>query len=244
MREMLKNVSQLLADRFNENLLRKLLLITVFTAVYHISHAQIIRDKRFVRAKKKWKVIGSFDGRRSLIIDQTVNIGGIRLGVQFKNNFRFGNGIYGFQEPIKIPRMLNKPNLNSTAAQEYIDYTYITWFFEPILYRFRRWQFSIPVCAGQGNATTRLVDNQNLLIKSSEKMGYLAEAAFYAENKVFWWIGIGSGIGYRRILTRNIIDDNKFNGPYYQLAVKLYLGQIARRVFAKKDKPEEDDDDD
>lgn len=224
--------------------MRYIVIIISFLFLTTNLQAQIFRDKRFVRAKNKWKVIASFDGRRSLIINQTVKIGGVRLGVQYKNNFRFGNGLYGFQEAIKIPRLLKNPNNKTTAAQEYIDYTYITWFFEPILYRFRRWEFSIPLCVGQGNAKTRLVDNQNILIRSKDKKGYLAEAAFYAENKIFWWIGIGSGIGYRRILTSDIIDDNKFNGPYYQLAIKLYLGQIARRTFGKKEKPQVDDDDD
>lgn len=46
---------------------------------------------------------------------------------------------------------------------------------------------------------------------------------------------MGGGIGYRKVLNTEIIAGKRLNGPYYQLAVKIYFGEIVRRVFSKKD---------
>ena len=178
-----------------------------------------------------------FDGRRSLIASQNVKIGGIRTGMQFKNLFRTGIGFYGFAEPIKKEIMFTK-NGENRRAEESLQYGYATLFFEPILYRFRKWEFSLPTALGAGKARLALTDSAGTVLKYKEGGAGFFEIAAYAEYRFFWWIGIGGGTGFRKVLNTDIIEGNKLNGPYYQLAVKIYFGEIAKRIFTKKKKRE------
>lgn len=199
------------------------------------SFAQVIKDKHHIEATKKWKFMLAFDGRRSLMKNQTVKIGGLRIGMQFKNNFRTGIGLYGFDRPFETTIQFPK-NGEKIKANELLNYSYFTLFFEPIIYRIRKWEFSVPTSIGRGRAKLLVLDTLGRVLANREGGTTFLEVAGYAENRVFWWIGIGGGIGYRQILNTQIIGGRKLDGPYYQLAIKLYLGEIARRVFTKKDK--------
>lgn len=196
--------------------------------------AQIIKGKHHKEATKKWKFMLSFDGRRSLMKNQTVKIGGLRTGMQFKNNFRTGIGLYGFDKPFENSIQYSK-NGEKIKAYESLNYNYFTLFFEPIIYRYRKWEFSLPSSIGRGKAKLIIADTLGKVLADREGGTTFLEVAGYAENRVFWWIGIGGGIGYRKILNTQIIGGKKLDGPYYQLAIKIYIGEVVRRIFTKKE---------
>lgn len=221
-------------SRSNLGMFKLLALKILLLTILHPNIAQIIKDKHYKEPTKKWKFILSFDGRRSLIADQTVGIGGLRLGIQVKNNFRTGVGLYGFDKPLRTPITFSR-NGENIKAEELLRYNYTTLFFEPIIYRYRKWEFSIPCSIGRGKARLDIVDSLGKMIKHKAGGTSFLEVAGYAENKIFWWIGVGGGIGYRRVLNTQVIGARRLNGPYYQLAIKIYLGEVARRIFTKKD---------
>ncbi len=211
------------------------ILVALFFCSITFSQAQFIRDKYYEAPEKTWKLMFVFDGRRSLIASQNVKIGGIRTGMQFKNLFRSGIGFYGFAAPLR-KEIIFPPNARIKRAEETLNYSYATLFFEPILYRYRKWEFSVPMALGAGKARLALTDTSGVLLKFKEGGAGFFEIAAYAEYRFFWWIGIGGGTGFRKILNTDIIEGNKLNGPYYQLAVKIYFGEIAKRIFTKKKK--------
>lgn len=194
-------------------------------------NAQLIKNKSSLPAEKKWKFILAFDGRRSFVAEKTVKIGGFRIGLQYKYNFRTGIGFYGFDKPIVTSVTRSRENGDAVEEKELLSYGYTTVFFEPILYRFRKWELSLPTSIGRGMASMTTIDKEKNVLHTKEGNTRFFESAFYAENRVFWWAGFGAGIGYRRVMNTQIIEGKKLNGMYYQLAVKFYLGEIVRRAF-------------
>jgi hypothetical protein len=221
-----------------KNIMEKLFLgifILLFHSLNHWGFGQIINYNPDNQPKKKVKMILSFDGRRSFIQNQNVKIGGLRIGIQYKNLVRTGIGFYGFDKPIQTPIEFQGNN-EQTKANETLQYGYATIFFEPILYKIRKWEISLPLSLGGGDARISILDSSQKILESRVGKTGFFEGAIYAENRVFWWAGIGLGAGYRRVLNTEIIEGKRLNGPYYQIAIKIYLGEIARKIFRKGDK--------
>jgi hypothetical protein len=56
-----------------------------------------------------------------------------------------------------------------------------------------------------------------------------------AQFKVWRWLALGTGAGYRQMLTRDENIGRSLNAPFYQLQLKLLLGELYRMAFRKEE---------
>lgn len=79
---------------------RTLLIFLLLFAVA-IAHGQVPSKNKYSREpKKKIKLVCNLDGRNSFVINKnghavSAKIGGLKMGIQYKDLFRTGIGFYG-----------------------------------------------------------------------------------------------------------------------------------------------------
>ena len=55
------------------------------------------------------------------------------------------------------------------------------------------------------------------------------------EFKIFPWLGLGAGLGYRFVLTKNSESIKTFS-PIYVLGLNFHFGYFIRKIFPKTEK--------
>lgn len=60
----------------------------------------------------------------------------------------------------------------------------------------------------------------------------ICETGVSGDYKLFSWLGIGMGAGYRLMLIDNKAIDENFNSIIYVLKVKLFLSEIYKAVVS------------
>jgi hypothetical protein len=50
------------------------------------------------------------------------------------------------------------------------------------------------------------------------------------------WVGFGVGLGYRIVLLENKEMKDQFTSPYYQVKLKLKLGNLVNKIRKKRSK--------
>lgn len=190
---------------------------------------------------KNWKFVFSFDSRASRVLDQKVKFNGLKIGFEFKDRHRFGFGFYALKNPIVLPNniiIIQKPD---TAEQEVdtVDYktnfNYTTLYYEFVFFARKRWEFSSAFHLGTGRTTIEYTDKykrDSTLVDFQVPIGAVSVAGHY---KVFPWIGLGAGVGYRFALVADKRVTEALNGFHTIFKVKLFLGDLYRGIFKRKD---------
>jgi hypothetical protein len=196
---------------------------------------------------KKFKFIHSFDGKKSFISSQKASVFGFKLGLQYKNKFRTGLGLYFQGEPATENYTFNEGATRTVAAK--LDFTYLTLFYEPIVFKNKRWELSVPTQLGIGTAQLSYIDSTQAIPQKTiiySKSAGVTEVVFMAEYKLFRWIGFGSGVGLRAMITEDEVIKKSLNSPIYVFKVRILFGELYKMAFkekkegkAKKDKAKE-----
>ena len=106
---------------------------------------------------------------------------------------------------------------------------------EYVVLRSDPWQVSVPFYFGFGNSY-RIYPKDGKDLKTDKHSVILLEPAITGHYKVIKWVGIGFGFGYRIMLQNNPEIKDRFTGPLYVLRLKLFLGEVYKSVFPKKNK--------
>lgn len=190
---------------------------------------------------KNWKFVFSFDSRASRVLDQKVKFNGFKIGFEFKDRHRFGLGFYALKNPIVLPNniiVIQKPD---TTEQEVdtvnynTNFNYTTLYYEFVFFTRKRWEFSSAFHLGTGRTTIGYTDKykrDSTLIDFQVPIGAVSVAGHY---KVFPWIGLGAGVGYRFALVGDKRVTEALNGFHTIFKVKLFLGDLYRGFFKRKD---------
>ena len=212
--------------RHNFFLLLALLLLGMGTV--SVVEAQLFpRMKSNMReaSYEKPKFLIGLDSRRSFIENREVRIFGARVGVDFDHRWRVGIGFYSL-----LGDNRGTYTINQDTVLGRINFSYVAWFFEYVFYRHKRWEFSIPGYVGTG--TSRLETADSLTRKG---VG-VSELSVQGHFKVFRWIGVGAGVGYRYLFIPNKQIDQNFNNFIYNFKVRIWIGPIYRAIFKKDNK--------
>lgn len=189
--------------------------------------------------KPKVPVVSNFvlqlDNRNERYYDEKGRMNGVRVGVEIFRRVRTGVGIYANNQNYRI----NFPDADPTYY-EAARLVYNTGFIEPIWFRNFRWEFSTPLATGRGaifienfDLTTSVPTFQSFDTVMNVRM---YDYAVQAQCKIFSWVGIGAGVGYRDLISK---EDERFNvpfsRPYFDFRIKIYLGYVYKNIF----KPEQ-----
>lgn len=185
-------------------------------------------DIRDAFRSDKVKVSVGLDSRRSFVSRQDVNMLGARAGLDFDGMVRVGGGIYFLFSDIHQQFVLTNPSTgeDSTVTAR-LRFNYITFFFEPVILKSRRWEISIPLHLGLGDTYFEGAGFD----QSRPRTVVLSEASVIGHYKIFPWIGLGGGVGYRTMLKGNNLLGENFHAPIYMFTLKIFVGWIYLKLF-------------
>lgn len=176
------------------------------------------------------KVLVGFDSRRSFISRRDVKVFGLRAGVDVQNKARLGFGMYFLRSPFYRTFFWENPAGEVDTLLSQLNFNYMTVFFEPVVLTTKRWEMSLPFHVGIGEA---FYSGPREFGPSTPQTILLVELSAIGHYKVFPWIGIGGGIGFRQMIKANTYLKEDFNAPTYMLNLKIFTGYILNKVFRK-----------
>ena len=83
----------------------------------------------------------------------------------------------------------------------------------------------MPLLLGIGTAKKQYFDTVSLKIAKRSTIVPI-ELSIAGNYRIWKFIGISGGLGYRRAFSSNIIKDEDFNGITYSLGIKIWFGDL------------------
>jgi hypothetical protein len=178
------------------------------------------------QAQTHRRLVVQFDQRYSLLQGRLVGINGFKLGVEWRSRFRMGVGGYLLSQGVasRDPLPLALP----AGTRPELRFQYVAVYGEYVLIGTRRWELSTPTQLGFG----RVFSNYYLPDGSRQRSGndhiWMIEPSLAGHMRVFRWIGVGVGFGYRQMLflDDNDNEDRQLNGIIFFGRAKLFLGDL------------------
>ena len=192
--------------------------------------AQIANDSIFKVSEPKAKFVFNFDTRYTLLQNDPVRIGGLKAGIEWKQKFRTGFGMYALSTPL-VTRFTSNPD--QKIAEVKMKFRYAAVYGEWVLLRNKHWELSAPLQAGFGKIRNQYFDKQGQLLQTEYKPLWLIEPSVAAHYKIYSWVGLGAGAGYRQMLNYQQLQNNQLNAPIYYIKVKVFVGDLYRQFRQK-----------
>ncbi|HCQ28890.1 MAG TPA: hypothetical protein DIU39_01310 [Flavobacteriales bacterium] len=188
----------------------------------------------FSQEEKKHKFIFSFDSRNTVILGQSAGLFGVKFGIEHNKRHRFGMGIYAIKANStinlgkeQIEYSTENNTLRDTIVDLYAGFDYLTLFYEYVWLTKKRWEISTPVSFGYGTASVNYnIGKQKIIYADVPVLS--VEPVVSGHYKVFSWIGIGAGVGYRKVVYTNKKIGHRLDAPLYIFKIKLFLGGLLK----------------
>ncbi|MBC6989272.1 hypothetical protein [Hymenobacter sp. BT491] len=184
------------------------------------------------------RIVFQFDNRYSLLNGRLVGINGLKLGVEWRNRLRTGAALYLLSSgiPSDEPTPLDLPP--ATTAE--MRFRYVAVYGEYVLIGNRRWELSTPTQFGVGRFFSRYELPNGQVRKSPKELIWLVEPSVASHYRVWRWLGVGAGLGWRQTLFINNALEHELNAPIFYGRVKLFLGDLYKvfrgheRLFSQR----------
>jgi hypothetical protein len=211
------------------NCLRICLLLLLATVA-----GEVCADSTTVNIWKKPKLFFQLDKYNSVVSGLGADVDGVKAGLEFGKKFRFGIGIYNLKSDIIEYKKLTPAQAEDApgdSVKALLNMGYVPLCFEYIFYDKGNWQFGLPLHLGFGNTYFEYFDKAGNREHIRGHSVMLADVVVSGQYKIFRWVGVGAGIGFRKMLIDNPAIERNFNSPLYNLRLKIFLGEIYRTVF-------------
>lgn len=185
--------------------------------------------------KKKVKPFFQFDSYYSFIGNEKADVFGFKGGVEINQKWRFGAGYNKIKSDIiewKLLPVEERPYSstgNIVKSQLYLNYYPLL--AEYVFYNKDPWQVSLPFTVGYGNSYFSYYDLNNNKRKIFDHSILITELGVTGQVKVFKWIGLGAGIGYRYLVVDNPEIETQVSSPVYTIRIKIFPGAIIKTFF-------------
>jgi hypothetical protein len=63
------------------------------------------------------------------------------------------------------------------------------------------------------------------------KQGFLLHTGVSAHYRIFSWLGVGMGLGYRQVLTPDTLVNQAVSGVFASFKLKIFLGDLYFLIF-------------
>ena len=194
--------------------------LLIFILSFSFSNAQLL-DSISLSLKEKPRVLFKLDGRGSFISTRSASIWGFKVGVEHDGRVQYGIGYSWLRNEIS-----EEVDLNGEQVPSRVRFGYIAPYFEYAFYQRKKWEVSIPVQVGLGQAWYEYKDEQGKKHKVDKTWVFMYEPAMTVEYRVFRFFGAGFGVGYRLAIKTNRAMEENFTAPIYLLKLKLYLPEV------------------
>lgn len=186
----------------------------------------------------KPRVVAFFDARYSIINGRFVTINGLKLGLEWKNRLRTGAAVYFLSS--RIPTRRERPDSIGADARADLRFRYLALYGEYVLIETRRWELSVPLQVGLGNAAVEYVSPNGTTQATPYDFMGIIEPSVNAQMRIFRWGGLGAGTGWRAPVFVNRTVRKELSGPIFYLRGKLFLNDLVavvrgrERLFSQK----------
>lgn len=191
----------------------------------------IKKDSLYLKKKPWFDLVAGFDDRNLFLAKPNTKIDGIKLGIELFHRYRFGYSFFFLGKTRPLDAIFREKD----TVQQQLKLTYMGPFFEYVAYEDFRWEVSFPfnLGFGQGKIDTNTISKENKGRRITSNLIFTS-AGMNAHYRVFHWLGLGAGIGYSHVFTKEPAIRKVLNSPYYAIRVKLFLGGLYRCVFKPK----------
>lgn len=194
------------------------------------SYAQL-KDSIAQHFLAKPKFSARLDTRNSFIATKNARIFGVKIGWEYNDAVKLGIGYNRLDSKISKPKfVINTETQGFDTLESVLKFEYLSPFFEYVFFKTKRWEHSIPVQIGIGNSRYEYYDKKGVLHYENYRPVILYEPAMTTQYKIFPWIGLGAGVGYRLLILGNRQINENLNSPVYLLRVKVFLGELYRSI--------------
>ncbi len=188
------------------------------------------------RSIRKSKMYFALDASRSFLSEPNVRFNGIKIGVELMEKHRVGLAIYGLTNQVRFMGEIDQDEYPASTDTLYFNFSYASVFYDHVWLRTKRWELTTPFHIGIGGIDISYLDTAGVrsspfLSTNSVMMGFGGSAQF----KLLRWVALGTGAGYRQMLTRDENIGKSLNAPFYQLQLKILLGEIYRMAFKREE---------
>lgn len=188
--------------------------------------------------RKDYQPLIGMDNHYTAFFGQSTNFWGAKLGLEFMQNYRMGFGAYYM--PKKVAMAPKRYDGEADTTYRKFRMHYYTTFFEWIFIRNFRWELALPVSAGYGRAEVeQWVPGRNEHTMGRWEKGkdigeFVATFHIQAHYKIFSWVGIGLGLGWRQIISREPEIQQNLSGAILSYKIKLFPGSLYKALFKKE----------
>jgi hypothetical protein len=164
------------------------------------------------------------DIRNAIVNRRFVAIPGLKLGIEWRGRLRTGIGVYLLSNG--IPSRQPIPNeLPATTTAE-LRLRYVAGYGEYVVLGNPRWEIATQLQLGVGKTYARYTLPDGSGIRSPKRVIWLVEPSLAAQMRIFRWMGLGTGLGWRQPFLVNSLTQRELNGPVFYGRVKLSLGDL------------------
>jgi hypothetical protein len=195
----------------------------------------IITGKRELGpAYRKFKLDFSLDARQTLIGAQRSRVGGFRFGLEVRRVHRIGIGLYGLGDGVELSSL---PAIDSTITWAKLQMSYLSVYYERILYFSRRVEWSLTSHYGRARITgdyRRLSEDQ--AISLAETRPRLLEFSTLGYYNLNYWCSLGAGVGYRYMFGASPEIRAVYEAPVALIRIRIKVGKLVKSVWDKDTK--------
>lgn len=194
--------------------------LLTFTCSFYLK-SQDFEQELKTSLKTKPKVDFRLDSRSSFISTSGVRIFGVKLGLQYNNKLSIGLGYNQLISGIENKSI----DFDGVKYTGNLQYNYVSPYIEYIFYEDRKWELSIPVQFGFGNAFyENTTDAGPKRFNVKRVVSY--EPAITFQYRILKYFGAGMGVGYRLMIIPNNEIKERFTSPVYLFKFKFYFQEL------------------
>lgn len=194
--------------------------LILFFFSFSFGSAQLL-DSISLSLKEKPRVLFKLDGRGSFISTRSARIWGFKVGVEHNSRVQYGIGYSWLRNEIS-----QDVDLNGELVPSKVRFGYITPFFEYAFYQRNKWEVSIPLQIGLGQAWYEHKNDAGEKHQVNKTWVFMYEPAMTVQYRVFRFFAAGMGVGYRLAIKTNRAMEENFTAPIYLIKLKLYLPEV------------------
>ncbi|NSW45787.1 MAG: hypothetical protein HPY79_08240 [Bacteroidales bacterium] len=205
-----------------------------FIIIFIILLSNNIKAQNYDTSRFITSINFNFNNRFNYSVKKLYNIHGFKIGFTIFQKHKFGIGFNYLYTKLYYLKTLSIDNITYNIKSP-LTYYFISAFYEPILYQDKHWELSFPFQIGVGPSYfSYWIDNKH--IKCNNESIINLESVLSGHYKIFWWVGIGSGFGYNYNIKANSQIQKSFNGFVFYAKIKVFVGDIYRRLYQKNNK--------
>ncbi len=213
--------------------------------MFHVNHffgqtdslSETSKTRRFYPSQHgddKWKFLGAVDQRHSAHKGTDLSFIGLRLGAKYKGVHRFGLGYYELN-----PRnfIKNSPvegfQLNDSAGLVFRA-QYMSLFYERVIFRSPRWEFSLPFEVVGGKLSGKMFHGKNLVGEITPTPFNALGATFQTKFYLVKWFAVRVSLGYRQLF--NVAPEIRqiFSHTTYSYGAQISLVDAYEAIFKRE----------